>query len=181
MASIVKREKSYSVVYSIWVDGTRKQKWETYHSSHEAKQRKQQIELYLKKEKEKQLCRIETVAQLMTEYVRLYGTTRWTMSTYQSNIALIENYIIPFMGSVRLHELSPRMAAELYRQILKFPRINTLYHPSSGSAVTPRILESIHKTLHSAFEQAVLWEYVKSNPFHRAVLPKVYPKNGVSI
>lgn len=176
MASIVKRGKSYSVVYTLYIEGIRKQKWETYYSLREAEHRKQQVELYLKKEKEKKLCNVETVSHLLSKYVQLYGVSRWSASTYESNCSLIQNYINPFMGSMRLYELSPRVVAELYRHLLEFPRISTPRHPSTGKAITPRILESIHKTLHSAFEQAVLWEYVKSNPFQKAVLPKPHPQ-----
>ena len=45
MASIVKRKKKYSVVYT-YVDesGKKRQKWETFDTSTEAKKRKNQIE-----------------------------------------------------------------------------------------------------------------------------------------
>ena len=32
MASIVQRNKSFSVVYTTYTEGGKKQKWETYHS-----------------------------------------------------------------------------------------------------------------------------------------------------
>ncbi len=41
--------------------------------------------------------------------------------------------------------------------------------------MTPQILSSIHKLLHNAFEQAVLWEYADRNLFHKATLPKSFP------
>ena len=173
MASIVNRGKSYSVVYSLKTDTGHKQKWETYHTLQEAEHRRQQVEFYLNQEKKKRACVVETVSQLLDEYIRLYGLSKWSMSTYEGNCSLIRNYIIPFMGSIRLSELSPRIVAELYRKLLEFPQIDTLYHRSRGKSVTPRLLESIHKVLHSAFEQAVLWEYVRTNPFHKAILPKV--------
>ena len=46
MASIVKRKKKYSVVYT-YVDesGKKRQKWETFDTSTEAKKRKNQIEI----------------------------------------------------------------------------------------------------------------------------------------
>ena len=37
------------------------------------------------------------------------------------------------------------------------------------------MLTNIHKLLHSAFEQAVLWEYVPRNPFQKANVPKAFP------
>ena len=45
MASIIKRKKNYSVIYS-YVDenGENKQKWETYHTHYEALKRKAEIE-----------------------------------------------------------------------------------------------------------------------------------------
>lgn len=35
-------------------------------------------------------------------------------------------------------------------------------------------MTNIHKLLHSAFEQAVLWEYVPRNPFRKANVPKAF-------
>ncbi len=40
--------------------------------------------------------------------------------------------------------------------------------------MTPQILSSVHKLLHSAFKQAVLWEYADRNPFHKAILLKPF-------
>ena len=42
-------------------------------------------------------------------------------------------------------------------------------------SMTHQVLSSVHKLLHSAFEQAVLWEYADRNPFHKATLPKAFP------
>jgi len=45
MASIRQRGKSYCVIHWITLeDGTKKQKWETYHSENEAVQRKMEFE-----------------------------------------------------------------------------------------------------------------------------------------
>lgn len=45
MASIVKRNKSFSVVYTSYEGGKKKQRWETYHSYEAALHRKEQLEL----------------------------------------------------------------------------------------------------------------------------------------
>ncbi len=44
MVSIVKRGKSYSVVYSTYINGAHKQKWEAYRSEAEALRRKEIVE-----------------------------------------------------------------------------------------------------------------------------------------
>ena len=112
----------------------------------------------------------------MERYIALYGQTKWSLSTYQSNCGLIRNYILPLLGNIRLEELSPLIVAELYRDFLQQPRYDGPYHKSCGRTVSLSVLRDIHKLLHSAFEQAVLWEYISRNPFHRAVLPRMETK-----
>lgn len=115
MASIVQRGNSYSVVYYIDENGVRKQKWESYCSDAEALRRKEVVEHYCKLLKEKCCNQIRTTEQLMREYVRLYGKTKWSLSMYTFSCGLIRNYINPYFGKVNIHELSPRMVSELYR------------------------------------------------------------------
>ncbi len=160
MASIVQRNKSFSVVYNIYDGDKKKQKWETYHSYKEALHRKEQVEIVYQKKQLK--YRSGTLAQFLDEYVELYGHIHWACSTYSSNTALIRNYIIPFFGTMQLHEFSPKVIAVIYRQLQRNPKI------------TPQLMNNIHKLLHSAFEQAVLWEYLDYNPFKKANLPKIY-------
>ena len=176
MASIVERGKSYSVVYMTTIQGHRKQKWETYHTKEEAERRKQILDLCQQTKRRKEHEKVETISDLMERYVDLYGKTKWSLSTYQSNYGLIRNYILPLLGNVRLEELSPLIVAELYRDFLQQPRYDGPYHKSCGKTVSLSVLRDLHKLLHSAFEQAVLWEYISRNPFHRAVLPRMETK-----
>lgn len=173
MASIVKRGGSYSVVYMMTVHGRRKQKWETYRSLDEAEKRKRTLDLCQKVKTRKRSEHIETVEDLMGRYVLLYGQVKWSYSTLQSNCGLIRNYILPLFGAIRLQELSPLVVAELYQDILKYPKFNNSYQKTTEEAISHATLKSIHKLLHSAFEQAVLWEYIPRNPFSKAALPNV--------
>ncbi|OUP85939.1 UNVERIFIED_ORG: hypothetical protein B5F06_07425 [Lacrimispora saccharolytica] len=163
MASIVQRNKSFSVVYTIYDGEKKRQKWETYHSYGAALRRKEQLDLIQQLEKERTQYQEDTLAQFLEEYVELYGQVHWACSTYTSNEGLIRNYIIPFMGSMRLTEFTPKVIAVLYGKLQSDPKIS------------PSVLTNIHKLLHSAFEQAVLWEYVPRNPFRKANVPKVFP------
>ncbi len=163
MASIVQRNKSFSVVYTIYDGDKKKQKWETYHSYEAALRRKEQLDLIQQHENERAQYREGALAPFLEEYVELYGRIHWACSTYTSNEGLIRNYIVPFMGSMRLTEFSPKVIAALYGKLQSDPQI------------TPSVLTNIHKLLHSAFEQAVLWEYVPRNPFQKASVPKAFP------
>ena len=96
----------------------------------------------------------------MERYILLHGQMKWSLSTFQLNCGLIRNYIQPWFGLIRLHELSPRLVAELYQNILRRPQYNGQECNSYKKTIDPTTLKSIHKLLHSAFEQAVLWDYV---------------------
>lgn len=163
MASIVKRNKNFSVVYTTYTEGRKKQKWETYHSYEAALKRKEQIELIQAQQKEKLQSHAETLSDLLREHMVLYGQSRWSYSTYTNYVSLMKNHILPFWGEMRLTEFSPKIIATLYSRMR--------YQQN----LTPQMLISIHKLLHSAFEQAVLWEYADRNPFHKAAIPKSFP------
>lgn len=163
MASIVQRNKSFSVVYTIYDGGKKNQKWETYHSYEAALRRKEQLDLLQQHEKERARYQEGTLAKFLKEYVELYGRMHWACSTYTSNEGLIRNHIIPFMGSMRLTEFTPKVIAALYGKLQSDPKIS------------PSVMTNIHKLLHSAFEQAVLWEYVSRNPFQKANVPEFFP------
>lgn len=171
MASIVQRGNSYSVVYYTQVNGIRKQKWESFRSEKDALHRKSMVE-YSQQVKKELAHRPQTVEQLIQEYVWLYGRAKWSLSMYTSSRGLIQNYINPYFGSVRLDELTPRLVSKLYMEFQQEPRYCGTYHKYERQSVSASTLKSVHKLLHSAFEQAVLWEYVDRNPFHKAALPK---------
>lgn len=163
MASIVQRNKRFSVIYTTYTECGKKQKWETYHSYETALQRKEQIELIQAKQKENLQSHAETLADLLREYVTLYGQSHWSYSTYTNYVALMENHILPFLGEMRLTEFSPKIIATLYSRMR--------YQQN----LTSQTLTAIHKLLHSTFEQAVFWEYTDRNPFHKATFPKSFP------
>ena len=109
MASIVKRKKKYSVVYSYTDEkGKEHKKWETFESNAEAKHRKAEIEF----EKANGTLKgpsAKTVRELLEDYMSIYGVNTWAMSTYESRRALTSNYINPIIGDRKLADLNPHM------------------------------------------------------------------------
>ncbi len=65
MASIVKRGKSYAVVYTDTVDEKKKQKWETYYSLEDAQQRKELLKLCSNIRTEVRRQCVQTVEQFL--------------------------------------------------------------------------------------------------------------------
>ena len=176
MASIFKRKTKYSVVYS-YIDetGAKKQRWETFGSLKEAKKRKAEVE-FQQSTNTFTPPSIKTVADLMRDFVDLYGVNSWAISTFESKRGLIDNYILPFLGDMRLDEVTPRVIDEFYKKLQSTKCVKTKFHPNVDAFVSPRNILEIHKILRSAFNQAVKWELISRNPVVNATLPKSEPK-----
>ena len=98
MASIVKRKKKFSVVYTyIDENGNKRQKWETFDTNAEAKKRKLQVE-YEQETGTFIPPSAKTVNDLLEEYMSIYGVNTWAMSTYESRRSLISSFISPMRG-----------------------------------------------------------------------------------
>ena len=107
MASIIKRKKNYSIVYT-YVDenGETKQKWETRTSYQEALKRKAEIESQ-KSSNSFLPPTNQNIAEFLSDFVSLYGEKRWGVSMYDSQNSLIANYINPIIGDMKVQD-TPR-------------------------------------------------------------------------
>ena len=176
MASIIKRKKNYSVVYN-YVDenGETKQKWETWHTHKEALKRKAEIEnqqhtgTFLPPSN-------QTITEFLYDFVSLYGEKKWGVSMYDSQTALIVNYINPIIGDMEVQAVTPRAVDGYIQTLQKTPAVNTRTHHAKTEFVTNATIDKIIKLLRCAFKQAVRRELVPKNPFDNVILPKVEHK-----
>ena len=175
MASIVKRKNKFSVVYTYLDDmGVKKQRWESFSTKEEAKRRKDAIEY----EQDKGTFIIpssRTLAELLEEYMSIYGVSKWSMSTYDSRKSLIAHYINPIIGEMKLEDITPRTMDRYYQELLKVRSVTHKYANAKTEFLTPRTVREIHKILRNAFNQAVKWELMGRNPVENATLPKHTP------
>ena len=106
MASIVKRKNKWAVIYSCDDEnGVKRQKWESFATNAEAKKRKAQIE-FQQATGTFIVPSAKTVSELLSEYVSTYGINTWAASTYESKRGLIDNYVLPIIGDVRLDDVN---------------------------------------------------------------------------
>lgn len=172
MASIVKRKKKFSVVYTYVDDaGNKRQKWETFETNAEAKKRKAQIE-YEQDTGTFIVPTAKTINDLLDEYTSIYGVNTWAMSTYEARRSLIANYIRPIIGDMKLEAVNPRVMDKYYRDLLKVKPVSSTYVKAKHEYLTPHTVREIHKLLRNAFNQAVKWELISRNPVEHATLPK---------
>ena len=173
MASIRRRRNSFSVVYNyINEKGEKKQKWETYPTYEEAHKRRAEVEFKQDSGNFIAPSRV-TVEGFLEDFVRLYGEKRWGLSMYESNTALIRNYINPLIGQKELQSISTLEADRLVQRLLKTAPVDSPVNRHKGSHISTAQVEKIIKLLRCAFGQAVRWEIITKNPFAYTVLPKV--------
>ena len=173
MASIRERNGKFNVIYNYKDDsGKRRQKWETYDTKAEAKKRKREIE-YKQEMGSLVVRKCNTLSDLLTEYVSLYGKEKWALSTYEGNVGLIRNYIEPMIGLVKLSEINTRFMERYYQGLLQTKAVG---NPAKGNKkneyVSASTVREIHKLLRNCFEQAIKWEMIEKNPCTYATVPK---------
>ncbi len=180
MASIIKRKKAYSLVYN-YVDekGETKQKWETWHTHKEVLKRKAEVEndllqgTFIPPSK-------QTIEDFLFDFVSMYGEKQWGVSTYDSNCALIANYINPIIGNVMVQDVTTKVADKYIQTLQKTKPVVRKNKKPKSDFVTPTTIEKIIKLLRTAFKQAVRWEMIAKNPFEYCVLPKAeYKKRDI--
>ena len=173
MASIRERNGKFNVIYNYKDDsGKRRQKWETYDTKAEAKKRKREIE-YKQEMGSLVVRKCNTLSDLLTEYVSLYGKEKWALSTYEGNVGLIRNYIEPMIGSVKLSEINTRFMERYYQGLLQTKAVgNPVKGNKKNEFVSASTVREIHKLLRNCFEQAIKWEMIEKNPCTYATVPK---------
>jgi integrase len=106
------------------------------------------------------------------DFVDLYGVSKWALSTFDAKKGLIDNYINPIIGDVKLSDVTPRMMDEYYQKLLKVKSAPRYKGEVVKTCVSPRNVREVHKILNCAFNQAIRWEYMEHNPVAKATLPK---------
>lgn len=111
-------------------------------------------------------CRM-TLDEWLDIWLRDYlvGVKPSTAYLYQRQAKL---YIRPALGSVRLDRLEPHAIQRFY---------NSLYEERDGKPpLSAKSIKNIHGILHKALQQAVLLNYLRTNPTNACILPKVIKK-----
>ena len=176
MASIQKRGKKYSVVYRVQDEnGKSHQKWETFDTQKEADKRKKEID-YKLAVGTFEVPKCATVKEVLEEYVKIYGYNKWGVSTYDGNVGIINNYIIPTIGNTKLSEINNHFMEKYYKELLNMPAVKSSKNMNMQANISASTVNEIHKLLRSCFRQAVKWGLMEKNPAIDATVPKYKKK-----
>lgn len=177
MASIIKRNNKYCVVVNYTdMKGKRKQKWESFDTKKAAEAYKASVEFTKSSGLPLFIPTAKTVDELLEEYIKNYGSQNWSHGYYDKIQALRRLYVIPFIGRMRVKDLSPRMIENYYHTLMQTDSPRTRKHIGDNKyetvKVSARTVREVHKMLHGAFKQAVRWELIENNPFDKVLIPK---------
>ena len=102
------------------------------------------------------------------------------MSMYDSQTALIANYINPIIGDMEVQDITTRVVDKYIQTLQKTPSVSRKNRKARTEFVTNSTIEKIIKLLRCAFKQAVRWELIEKNPFDNVVIPKTeYKKRDI--
>jgi integrase len=114
-----------------------------------------------------------TVAQLMDEYVKLYGMNHWSEGTLSCNLHRINHYILPYIGAIPIKTLTTHRLEQFYRKLQTQPATKTKGHENEDRCISPSVIEKVHNLIRSALNQAVRWDYLRgNNPALAVELPR---------
>lgn len=110
--------------------------------------------------------------ELLKEFVELYGVNHWGDSYLSCSQHRINDYIIPKIRNVRVKDVTPHLLECFYDELQRTPAIVLKGHKDTGKMVSHSVIEAIHGLLKNAFNRAIRWEYISTNPAMAAEVPQ---------
>ena len=111
-----------------------------------------------------------TVGQFLNNWLHNIHKQQLKQSSFASYEKIIRNYLIPGIGSIKLHQLKPSDIQKFYSQTIENPGV-------SGKTLTPRTAQFAGAILKKALKYAVEVDGLLSiNPASRVALPRTNSK-----
>ncbi|HLG78143.1 MAG TPA: hypothetical protein VKX46_17130 [Ktedonobacteraceae bacterium] len=148
--SVFQRKDGYWVVQIELGDGKRKQYY--------LKTQKEAVEKLRKAQRELEQGTLvtgpqQTVKQYLEYWLEEVHKPGLKVSTYVKYRKLINSYIIPALGHLKLEKLTPQ-------------HVKSLYNQKAKDGLSAKTIISIHGVLHKALDNAVLWNLASRNVCH---------------
>ena len=172
MASILRRGDSYSVRFKYKDHAGRIcEGWESFKTKKEAQDRKISVEKELL-DGTFLVPDAMTVEEMLYKWIPIQSSKhKWAPKTYQSNLALIQNLIIPYIGEMQMQKLRPYHIEALYDTLSKTPcgqyvggKRRDLSPKQQKRTLSGTTLHEVHQLLHNSFLLAVEWGILIKSP-----------------
>jgi hypothetical protein len=109
----------------------------------------------------------QTVAQFLTRWLTDTAQHRLRPGTFRRYHELVHLHTIPSLGKLHLSKLTPQHLSHLYGA-----KLTAGLTPRTAKGLSPRTVEFLHRVLHAALKEAVLWGLIARNPADAVKAPK---------
>jgi len=121
-----------------------------------------------------------TVAEFLEQWLRDHASANCSRKTHQEYADKIRLYVVPHIGGLALQQLKPAHLVAMYAVLRTSGRKRPIRRVPEGglpgeemvTGLAERSLLHIHRILHKAFSQAVMWEQVLRNPCDAVQAPR---------
>ncbi|HEY8080461.1 MAG TPA: phage integrase SAM-like domain-containing protein, partial [Acidimicrobiales bacterium] len=101
-----------------------------------------------------------TFARLFEEYLSISKARGRSPTTLHGYRTALIGFWLPEIGQLRIEDLTPHALDSLYAELL-----------TRAKPAAPATVRKYHAVLSAALNQAVKWQWIKSNPARLATLP----------
>lgn len=179
MASVMKRGNTYSVRYK-YKDHSGKpcEGWESFKTKKEAQERKITVEKELL-DGSFLVPDTMTVEEMLYKWIPIQSTKhKWSPKTYTQSVAMVQNLIVPYIGSRKVQELRTYDIENFYATLARTPCGQYIHGvkqeltaKQQKRLLSGTSIREVHTLLKTAFTYAVDWDLI-----HKSPIPREAPK-----
>lgn len=174
MAIIAKRRKAYSVIYQKQnVEGKIQQVHETFYDYSQALKRKNQIE---SNSNQIEINMESTIIDFLNQYTSIVGFSEWSISRYESNIGIINNYLNPILKNKKIKDIDDNFAKWLMEEFNHAKAIGKR-HQCADKTMPETMKYAAYTFLKKSFDYLVSNNFINVNGFHDISMSKAPSKN----
>lgn len=181
MASVMKRGNTYSVRYK-YKDHSGKpcEGWESFKTKKEAQERKVTVEKELL-DGSFLVPDTMTVEEMLYKWIPIQSTKhKWSPKTYTQSVAMVQNLIVPYIGSRKVQDLRTYDIESFYATLARTPCGQYIHGvkqeltaKQQKRLLSGTSIREVHTLLKTAFTYAVDW-----NLIHKSPIPREAPKGN---
>lgn len=171
----LKRKKlgnAYQVVYDVYdrnpVTGEEKRIFMTEQFDDKAAAKKFKLAVEKKKAEDALLKpSSETLTRFLYRWIDIYAKDKnWSPSTYEGNLALMENHIIPVLGGKWIQKLTPEMITTFFTDLKDkkvLPKDNSRVPKKDAPCLSSKTRREIYNLLKCALNTAKAWKIIDTD------------------
>jgi len=167
--SVVKRGKTYSIVFEVedTKTGKKKQKWEGGYKTKKEAEKAVGEAVYKIQNGTYILPETTTTKEYLKDWYKVYVEPNLEQTTADGYNVNIEKHIIPYIGDIPLQKLRAANIQDLYNQLKE--KGNT----KNGGTLSGKSILYVHRVLRQALQHAVRNQVISRNPADDVKSPSV--------